>query len=373
MKLISRADLARRFGARVRAAPPPSGQAPSGPLPSGPSKVTAEEAMSLARHCARFREPQDARAWRELAVTLAFYVVACGSLLAALASGWWIGLVLAVPAGMAVVRTFTIQHDCGHGSFFSSRRLNAWTGRCLGVLTFTPYDAWRRAHTIHHAGSGDLERRGIGDLDTLTVAEYRARGPWGRLAYRLYRHPLVMHVIGPPVYFLLMQRWPWAQQLPVPGVWHSIVGLNVALVLLYGGVIALVGPLVGLTAILAVGCVASWVGSWLFYVQHQFEDTHWDHSDEWEARVAALNGSSHYVLPGFANWLTGNIGLHHIHHLNPRIPSYRLPECMAAEPRFAALSRLTFARSLDCIGLALWDERARQLVSFRGARALPAG
>ena len=337
-----------------------------------PPKVTTTEAMALARHCMRFRDPRDGRAWRELGVTLLFYVAACAALVAALASGWWIGLVLAIPAGMAVVRVFTIQHDCGHGSFFSSRTLNTWTGRCLGVLTFTPYEAWRRAHAMHHAGSGDLGRRGIGDIDMLTVAEYRARGPWGRLAYRLYRHPLVINVIGPPVYFLLMQRWPWAQQLPVQNVWRSIVGLNVALVLFYGTLILAVGPTVGLAAVLAVGLVASWVGSWLFYVQHQFEDTHWDHGDEWEARVAALNGSSHYVLPAWVNWLTGNIALHHIHHLNARIPGYRLPECMAAEPRLRTLSRLTFLDSLKCIGLALWDEDERRLIRFRALRGAAA-
>ena len=330
-----------------------------------PTKVTREDAMAFARHCMAFRDPHDGRAWRETIVSLGFYFFTCGLLIAALANGYWLGLILAIPAGMAVVRIFTIQHDCGHGSFFSSRRLNTWLGRCLGVLTFTPYDAWRRAHTMHHASSGDLGRRGVGDLDTLTVAEYRARSFWGRVAYRAYRHPLVMHVIGPPIYFLLMARIPQLQALPVPSVRRSIHGLNVALVLFYGALIWLVGPLVGLIAIVSVASVAAWVGSWLFYVQHQFEDTHWDHSDEWEAQVAALNGSSHYVLPGWVNWLTGNIALHHIHHLNARIPGYRLRECMRAEPRLEALSRLGFLESLRCIGLALWDESERRLIRFR--------
>ena len=335
-------------------------------------KVDRAEALALARHCLKFRDPLDGQAARELAASLLFYAFAFSALLAALVHGHWIGLLLAVPAGMAVVRIFTIQHDCGHGSFFSSRERNTWVGRCLGVLTFTPYDAWKRAHAVHHSASGDLDRRGIGDLDTLTLSEYRERDAWGRFLYRLYRHPLVIHVIGPPVYFLLMARWPWAQQLPVRTVWRSIAGLNVALVLVYGSIIAATGW-AGLVAILAMGCVASWVGSWLFYVQHQFEETHWDHSDEWEAQVAALNGSSHYVLPGWLNWLTGNIALHHIHHLNARVPSYRLPECMAASPRLQSLSRLTFARSLGCIGLALWDEGERRLIDFRAAhRALAA-
>ena len=342
--------------------------APDAPAP----KVDAAEARALARHCMKFRDPVDARAWRELAASLALYALSAGALVATLAAGWWIGLLLAIPAGMAVVRIFTIQHDCGHGSYLSSRTLNTWVGRLLSVLTFTPYDAWKRAHTIHHAGSGDLDKRGIGDIDVLTLGEYRAKTPWGRRLYRLYRSPLVIHVIGPPLYFLVMQRFASLQALPNETVRRSTMGLNVALLAVYGPLVWAVGPLAGLAAIVATASVAAWVGSWLFYIQHQFEDTSYDHSDEWEAQVAALNGSSHYVLPGWVNWLTGNIALHHIHHLNARIPSYRLPECMAASPRLASLSRLTFAESLSCIGLALWDEGGRRLVSFREARMLPA-
>ena len=165
-----------------------------------------------------------------------------------------------------------------------------------------------------------------------------------------------------------MQRIPQALALPVATIWRSVMGLNVALALFYGALILAVGPLVGLVSVLAVASVASWVGAWLFYVQHQFEETHWERPDDWEARTAALNGSSHYVLPRWLNWLTGNIALHHIHHLNARVPSYRLAECMEAEPRLAAISRLTFAESLGTIGLGLWDEEARRLIGFGAAR-----
>ena len=333
-----------------------------------PARATPQDALALARHCMTFRDANDATAWRELAVTLGLYVAVCGLLLASMAVGFWPGLVLALPGGMMIVRLFTIQHDCGHGSFFSSRDMNRRIGRLIGVLTFTPYDAWRRAHAMHHSSSGDLGRRGIGDVDTLTVAEYRAMGWRQRLLYRAYRHPLVLHLIGPPIYFILLQRLPFWHALPTRTVWRSVMGLNVALAAFYGALALLVGLGPTLVAGLAVASVASWVGAWLFYVQHQFEETHWAESADWDARTAALNGSSHYVLPGWLNWLTFHIGLHHIHHLNARVPGYRLRECMEADPRLPNLSRLSFLESFSCIGLALWDEEKGKLVGFADAR-----
>ena len=332
-----------------------------------PSRATREDAIALAKHCIRFRDAKDSHAWRELLVTLALYIGFCGALIVALSVGFWPGLVLAIPGGMMIVRLFTIQHDCGHGSFFTSRDMNRRVGRIMGLFTFTPYDAWRRAHTMHHASSGDLGRRGIGDVDTLTIAEYEALTPLKRLGYRIYRHPLVLHVIGPPIYFLILQRIPFWQALPPKTIWRSVMGLNVALVAFYGTLGMFVGSWETLVAGTLVASVASWVGAWLFYVQHQFEDTHWSPSEEWNAGVAALNGSSHYALPGWVNWLTGHIGLHHIHHLNARVPSYRLRECMEADSRLGALSRLSFAESFRCIGLGLWDEDAKRLVSFARA------
>ena len=349
------------------AATEPSFEMPANRKAAVPGKVTPAEAMALARHCMRYRDPNDVRAWHELATTFGLYSLTCAAMLWALASGIWSGIALAVPAGLLLVRLFTVQHDCGHGSFFSSRTLNTWVGRVLGVLTVTPFGAWKLAHSLHHSGSGDLERRGIGDIDTLTVKEYEARSVYGRWAYRAYRHPIVLHLIGPPIYFLVVHRIPFFQALPSSQVWKSTMATNAGIVALYGSLGLLVGFGPVLAAVVAVATVASWIGGWLFYVQHQFEETHWAAGEDWDARTAALNGSSHYVLPGWLHWLTGHIGLHHIHHLNSRVPSYRLPECLAGDERLSRISRLTMRESLGSIGLSLWDEETRRLVPFAQA------
>ena len=329
--------------------------------------LTAEDVRSLSRHCLSYRDAIDARAWVSLCVTLPLYLATCATLLAAMYYGIWWGLVLALPAGMLLVRIFTFQHDCGHRSFFRDRRLNDTVGRLLSVLTFTPYGFWQRTHSEHHTGAGNLDRRGIGDVDTYTVREYEAMTPGARLRYRIYRHPLVLHVIGPPIYFLLLQRLPWWQPLTVAESWRSIMALNLALVAFYGSIAWVLGLGVTAAALLPVACVAAWAGSWLFFVQHQFEQTYWARSEDWHVQTAALHGSSHYILPGWLNWLTGDISLHHIHHLNSQIPSYRLRECLQADDRLVNLSRLTFRESLGCIGLSLWDEDAAQLKTFREA------
>jgi omega-6 fatty acid desaturase (delta-12 desaturase) len=337
--------------------------------------ITKAVAERLARHCMAYRDADDGRALVQLAVTLAPFAILVAAMLWAAAQGLpWLALLLALPAGGLLVRIFTIQHDCGHGSFLTGRRANAWLGRSLSLLTFTPYEFWRRSHTLHHATAGDLSRRGIGDVDTLTVREYRALPAYERLKYRIYRNPLVLHVVGPPLYFVLLQRSPFGQALPARQIWRSVLGLNLGLLALYGALAALVGlgP-VGLT-FLAVACVASWVGAWLFFVQHQFEHTRWDEASSWDFQLHALEGSSYYVLPRALQWFTGNVGLHHIHHLNSRIPNYRLQECLDGDPLLGSISRLTVRESLRCIGLALWDEEARRLVSFaqaaRSGRAL---
>ena len=346
-------------------------RARSEPAPVSPGPVSVADARALARHCMAYRQAQDARAWGQLVPTLALYLVSFGILLWGVAAGVWAALALAPLAGLLLVRVFTIQHDCGHNSFFASRRANAWVGRAFSVLTLTPFDAWRRAHSRHHSSAGDLDHRGIGDVGTLTVREYRALKPRQRLGYRIYRHPLILHVLGPPLYFVLFQRSPFGQALPAREIWRSVMGLNAALVVLYGGLVLAVGAWPALIALGSVAAVASWVGSWLFFVQHQFEHTSWDGAEAWDLHVAALQGSSYYVLPGWLNWFTGDIGLHHIHHLNSRVPNYRLQECLAGDARLADVSRLTLGESLRCIGLSLWDEDARRLVGFGALRGLP--
>ena len=331
--------------------------------------VTAAEAKALARHCMGYREADDARAWRQLLPTLGLYLATFAALLWGVAAGIWAALALAPAAGLLLVRLFTIQHDCGHNSFFASRAANTWVGRVLSVLTLTPYDAWRREHARHHSSAGDLDHRGIGDVGTLTVREYEALGWRQRLGYRIYRHPLILHVLGPPLYFVLFERSPFGHALPARELWRSIMALNLALAALYGGLMLVFGVWPTLIAVTSVALVASWVGAWLFFIQHQFEHTHWEDGEAWDLHVAALNGSSYYVLPPLLNWLTGNIGLHHIHHLNSRVPSYRLQECMAGDARLASISRLSLGESLRCIGLSLWDEDERRLIRFSDAPA----
>lgn len=339
---------------------------------SQPSPVSLDEPTlrRLVRHCMAFREPRDGVAAWQLVSTLAAYLALCGVLLWAASRGQALAvLALSLPAGGLLVRLFTIQHDCGHGSFFRARAANTTVGLALSALTFTPYGYWRRTHTLHHAGSGDLSRRGVGDVDTLTVREYRSLAPFRRLLYRAYRHPLVIHLIGPPVYFLILQRSPFGQALPAREAWRSLLALNAVLVVVYGGIAFAVGPAATALALLPVACVASWVGAWLFYIQHQFEHTSWDEAGDWTLPNAALGGSSYYVLPPVLQWFTGNVGLHHIHHLNSRIPNYRLQECLDAEPLLGRISRLTPRASLRCVGLALWDEDARRLIRFSELRA----
>jgi len=331
-------------------------------------------AKQVARHCAAYREPVPSRAILQLANTLVPYLALCAAMLWGAANGHWLPvLLLTLPAGGLLVRLFIIQHDCGHGSFLHSPAANDRLGRVVSLLTLTPYDSWKRAHAIHHASTGNLGRRGSGDIETLTVREYLALSRWGRLRYRLYRNPLVLIVIGAPVNFLLLQRLPFCIGLPWRSAWRDVLALDIALAALFGALVFAtggIGPVVG--ALLPAICVASWIGGWLFYVQHQYEDTVWDHAENWDFHRAALGGSSYYVLPPILRWLTGNVGLHHIHHLNSRIPNYRLQECLEGHALLGQVGRLTLADSLRCVRLALWDEDTRKLVGFHHVGQSPA-
>ncbi|MDX2257445.1 MAG: fatty acid desaturase [Hyphomicrobiaceae bacterium] len=279
----------------------------------------------------------------------------------------WFALPLAVLASGFLLRMFLIQHDCGHMAFFESRRANDWVGRAIGVLTLTPYDVWRRDHALHHAGSGNLDRRGVGDIDTLTVDEFKALSPFEQWRYRLYRHPFVLFALGPTYVFVLQQRLPFGQMRDGWRPWVSAMGTNVAIALLYGGLIALVGLEAFLVVTAPVVLVAATVGIWLFYVQHQFEETHWAASDAWSRETAALAGSSYYDLPGPLGWFTANIGIHHVHHLYSRVPFYRLPEVLRDHPELADMQRIAFLEGFKTTRLKLWDVERQRLVSFQEA------
>jgi omega-6 fatty acid desaturase (delta-12 desaturase) len=318
---------------------------------------------------ARYRQPSTRRGLVEIAVTLLPLVALWILTWLALDLGYWLALPVAAVAAGFMVRLFLIQHDCSHDSFFRHRWANTWVGRAIGVLTLTPHDWWRHTHAAHHAYCGNLDRRGMGDIDTLTIAEYRAGSPWQRLRYRLYRHPLVLFGIGPAYLFFLQHRLPVGLMRGGWRPWLSAMATNLAI----GAVAALVIWLIGLKAFLLVHLpimlLAGSAGVWLFYVQHQFEQTSWSNTGEWNAPVSALHGSSHYDLPGFLRWLTANIGIHHVHHLSSRIPYYRLPRVLRDHPELRAVGRLTLLQSFRCVRLVLWDETQRRLVSFREASA----
>jgi omega-6 fatty acid desaturase (delta-12 desaturase) len=249
--------------------------------------------------------------------------------------------------------------------------MNDWIGRGLGVLTLTPYDAWRRDHALHHAGSGNLEKRGFGDINTLTVREYRSLPLWGRLRYRIYRHPVTLFIVGPAYQFLLRHRLPLGKIFAKNAPWISTMLTNLAIALLFGTVIWLVGVVPFLIVHLPITLIGASIGVWLFYVQHQFEDTTWDGAADWNLHDAALHGSSHYDLPAVLRWITANIGVHHVHHLCSRIPYYRLPQVLRDHPVLVSQGRLTLLESLRCVKLALWDESQGRLISFREARTMP--
>jgi len=330
--------------------------------------ATAADKQPWIPLLAAYRDPSPARSLFEIAVTFLPFAGFWTLAWAAVHLGYWqLSPLPSLLAAGLLVRLFMIQHDCGHGAFFRRRAANDWVGRAIGVLTLTPYDAWRRAHAVHHAGAGNLGRRGVGDIDTLTVAEYRVLPLWRRLRYRCYRHPLVMFGIGPIYLFVLRHRLPLGGR-GSRNDWPSAMATNIAVAGLFGGLIWLVGTGPFLQVQLPITLTAGAAGVWLFYVQHQFEETYWSENGAWCPEQAALRGSSHYHLPGVLRWLTANIGIHHVHHLASRIPYYRLPRVLRDHPELAGTSRLTLRQSLGCVRLALWDETQNRLVSFREAR-----
>jgi acyl-lipid omega-6 desaturase (Delta-12 desaturase) len=275
-------------------------------------------------------------------------------------------LILTVVAAGFLVRTFIFFHDCCHGSFFASRRANRIFGYITGILTFTPYDQWRYSHATHHATAANLDRRGTGDVWTMTLKEYREAPWWKRLAYRVFRHPLVMFGLGPLLSFVISQRFTpkGANKRGRYSVILTNLGLALVLVLAW----ATIGLRTYLLIQLPVILFAAMMGIWLFYIQHQFPDVYWARQHAWDPVKAAMEGSSYYKLPKVLQWFSGNIGLHHIHHLRPTIPNYNLQACYDAIPEVQAAKPLTLGDSLKCLGLALYDEDQGRLIRFRDAK-----
>lgn len=326
------------------------------------------DARALLKQLAPYRQPRTGRSLGELVVTAVPFFLLWALAALAIRAGYLAGLLLTIPAGLFLLRLFLIQHDCGHGAFFGRRSSNDWTGRLIGVLTFTPYDYWRRSHAQHHASTGNLDGRGFGDIDTLTVEEYRSLSRLGRFRYRLYRNPIVLFGLGPAYLFLLRHRLPVGMMTQGWSPWASALGTNLGILAVSAALVWAVGFTTFLMVQLPITLVAASVGVWLFYVQHQFENTRWERQPDWSFHDTALEGSSHYLLPRPLRWITANIGVHHVHHLASRIPYYRLTEVLRDIPALAETSTLTIRESLRTVRLVLWDERSRRLVTWKQAR-----
>jgi omega-6 fatty acid desaturase (delta-12 desaturase) len=317
---------------------------------------------------AKYQKPVTWRAVRQLLNTMIPYAALWYLMYLSLGVSYWLAVPLALLAGAFLVRIFIIFHDCGHGSFFKSRVANDILGCITGLLCFTPYYQWRWEHAIHHSTSGDLDRRGTGDVWTLTVQEYLEASRWKRFAYRLARNPFVLFVLAPLFLFLVQQRFPSGKG----GLRErlSVYAANVGILLMVMGMSWVFGWKACLLLQLLVVIVAGSSGVWLFYVQHQFEGVYWERAEEWDFATAALKGSSFYKLPRLLQWFSGNIGFHHIHHLSPRIPNYRLEDCHEAEPLFQTVKPVTLSGSLKSLTYRLWDERRRKLVGYRALRTI---
>lgn len=313
---------------------------------------------------ARYREPDLRQGVTQLLLTVVPFCLLWAGMWYSLRFSYLLTLVLAVPTAGFLVRLYILHHDCGHGSFFKSKQLNDVTGYLLGLFVMTPYHVWRRQHALHHASSGDLDRRGFGDVATMTVGEYRLSTRRQRFGYRLYRHPLVLFGIAPIMYFAVLQRFTWG----LPASWKkeraNIHWTNLILLLCAAGLCWVFGIREFLMVHVPVTVIASSLGVWLFYVQHNFDATYWERHEGWDFGIAAMEGSSYYQLPRPLQWITANIGFHHIHHLDSRIPSYRLPECYAGHAAFQEVYRLTLWQSLSCVTLKLWDEDERRMVGY---------
>ncbi len=313
-----------------------------------------------------YAQPSPARSALDIATSVVPYLALSVFMYLTLGVSDLLTLVLALPAAGFLVRTFVVFHDCAHGSFWSSKRVNAYVGRVLGFLVLSPYQRWRHDHAIHHASSGDLERRGVGDVITLTVSEYQAR-PWrGRLAYRLIRNPFVMFGLGP--IFAMMVGPRIATRSQRPRMRNSVLLTDLALLAVVGGLCALIGLDKFLIVWLPAAMLAGSAGIWLFYVQHQFEDAYWQRPGDWDYADAALRGSSYLKLPKVLQFFTGNIGLHHVHHLNARIPNYNLQRAHDENEIFRDVPTLSLWTALETVKLKLWDEGSGKLVTFAQAR-----
>ena len=316
----------------------------------------------------KYQKPSLWRALWQVINTFGAYGIVWYLMYRSLEVSYWLTIPLAVLAGAFLVRVFIIFHDCGHGSFFKSRMANDILGFIAGVLTFTPYYHWRWEHSIHHANAGHLDKRGTGDVWTMTVQEYLESSRWKRFAYRLARNPFVLFGLAPLFLFVVLQRFPKSKADKRER--YSVYWMNLALLGMAVGLSWTFGITAYVLIQLTIQMVGGAAGVWMFYVQHQFEDVYWERGDNWDFTKAALEGSSFYKLPKVLQWFSGNIGFHHIHHLSPRIPNYNLERCHRADPLFRQVKPITLASSLKSMTFRFWDEKRKKLVGYREMRRL---
>jgi omega-6 fatty acid desaturase (delta-12 desaturase) len=333
------------------------------PAPSrSPDRLYWREAV------ARYERPSVRHSLFDLATSVVPYLVLTVAMYVSLQVSVWISLALSVPAAGFLLRTFIVFHDCAHGSFLPNRRANLWVGRFAGLLVFQPFANWRHNHAVHHGSSGDLDRRGTGDVPTLTVEEYLAR-PWkSRLGYRLFRSPVVMFGLG-PIWSLMIGPRLWSSQMR-PRQRRSVIVTNIVLAILIAAIVSIVGPQGWLLVQIPTAILAGTLGVFMFYVQHQFEDVYWETSDRWNYADAALQGSSYLKLPKLLQFFTGNIGLHHVHHLSAKIPNYNLQRAHDESPIFHDVPVLSVGDALRAVRLKVIDRQSGRLLTWREVRAL---
>jgi omega-6 fatty acid desaturase (delta-12 desaturase) len=331
--------------------------------------VAKTEKPEWYKATSQFARQDSCTSIRQLLTTLGSYFFLMAMMVQTVRHGHSYGITLALGVAAAALfsRIFIFFHDCTHGSFLHSPRWNRNVGYFCGILTFTAFHDWRRSHTRHHITAGDLDRRGIGEVTTMTVEEYLAATPLERLSYRLYRHPLIMFGIGPLYYFLLRNRFPAPGGKKIDYI--SVIFTNLAI----AAIVVISSLTIGFKTYILVQfpvlLLAATLGLWLFYIQHQFEGVYWSRHDEWDAWRVAMEGASYYKLPKLMQWVTGNIGFHHVHHMRPGIPNYRLQECYEAIPELQQVKPITIRTSLGSLRLNLYDEQQRMMVSFRSLKA----
>lgn len=319
---------------------------------------------SFTKNIASYQTPETWKSIWQIINTFIPYVILWVLIVYSLSVSYWITAPLIVLAAAFLVRLFIIFHDCGHGSFFKSKRANETVGKVFGILAFTPYYKWHNMHMKHHATVGNLDERGVGDVWTMTKAEYLAASKWKRFKYRVYRHPITMFGVGSVFVFIIQNRLTKKDMQRKERL--NVYFTNLVLVVLFVGMSFLIGFWPFVIIQLSIMYLAAIAGLWLFYLQHQFEDVSWVRKEDWNYREIAIEGSSYVKFPKLLQWFSGNIGFHHIHHINARIPNYKLEKCYRENPVFNQVEPVTFMKSMKTLKLRLWDEQLQKLVGFRG-------